>query len=38
VRSAILRVEAAKERGERPDALSAAAAAAPRALGMHLAR
>ncbi len=38
VRSAILRVEAAKERGERPDPLSAAAAAAPRALGMHLAR
>ena len=38
VRSALLRVEAAKERGERPDALSAAAAAAPRALGMHLAR
>jgi glycine/D-amino acid oxidase-like deaminating enzyme len=38
VRSAILRVEAAKERDERPDPLSAAAAAAPRALGMHLAR
>jgi glycine/D-amino acid oxidase-like deaminating enzyme len=38
VRSAILRVEAAKERGERPDPFSAVAAAAPRALGMHLAR
>jgi glycine/D-amino acid oxidase-like deaminating enzyme len=38
VRSALLRVEAAKERGERPDPLSAVAAAAPRALGMHLAR
>jgi glycine/D-amino acid oxidase-like deaminating enzyme len=38
VRSAILRVERAKERDERPDPLSRAACAAPRALGMHLAR
>jgi glycine/D-amino acid oxidase-like deaminating enzyme len=38
VRSAILRVEAAKERGAQPDPLSRAAAAVPRALGMHLGR
>ncbi len=38
VRSALLRVEAAQERGERADPLSRAACAAPRALGMHLAR
>jgi glycine/D-amino acid oxidase-like deaminating enzyme len=38
VRAALLRAEAAKERGEQPDPLSRAVSAAPRALGMHLAR
>jgi glycine/D-amino acid oxidase-like deaminating enzyme len=38
VRSAIIRVEAAAEQGERPDPLARAVSAAPRALGMHLAR
>jgi glycine/D-amino acid oxidase-like deaminating enzyme len=38
VRAALLRAEAAKERGEQPDRLSRAVSAAPRALGMHLAR
>jgi glycine/D-amino acid oxidase-like deaminating enzyme len=38
VRAAILRAEAAKERGEQPDPLSRTVSAAPRALGMHLAR
>jgi glycine/D-amino acid oxidase-like deaminating enzyme len=38
VRSALVRVERAAEEGERPDALSRAVCAAPRAVGMHLAR
>jgi glycine/D-amino acid oxidase-like deaminating enzyme len=38
VRAALLRAEAAKERGEQPDPLSRAVSAAPGALGMHLAR
>jgi glycine/D-amino acid oxidase-like deaminating enzyme len=38
VRSALLRVERAAETGERPDALSLAVSAAPRALGIHLGR
>jgi glycine/D-amino acid oxidase-like deaminating enzyme len=38
VRSALLRVESAAEHGERADPLARAVAAAPRALGMHLAR
>jgi glycine/D-amino acid oxidase-like deaminating enzyme len=38
VRAALLRAEAAKERGEQPDPLSRAVSAAPRAFGMHLAR
>jgi glycine/D-amino acid oxidase-like deaminating enzyme len=38
VRAALLRAEAAKERGEQPDPLSRAVSGAPRALGMHLAR
>jgi glycine/D-amino acid oxidase-like deaminating enzyme len=38
VRSALLRVESAAEHGERADPLARAVSAAPRALGMHLAR
>ncbi len=38
VRSALLRVERAAERGERADPLTRAVCAAPHALGMHLAR
>jgi hypothetical protein len=38
VRSALLRVERAAETGGRPDALSLAVSAAPRALGIHLGR
>jgi glycine/D-amino acid oxidase-like deaminating enzyme len=38
VRSALLRVEKAAEKGERPDAVSRAVCAAPRLVGMHLGR
>jgi glycine/D-amino acid oxidase-like deaminating enzyme len=38
VRSALVRVERAGEEGERPDPLSRAVSAAPRALGIHLGR
>jgi len=38
VRSALLRVERANERGERADPLTRAVCAAPHALGMHLGR
>ena len=38
VRSALLRVEDATERGERADPLTRAICAAPHALGMHLGR
>jgi hypothetical protein len=38
VRQAFLRREDALERGERPDLLTRAACAVPRALGIHVAR
>jgi glycine/D-amino acid oxidase-like deaminating enzyme len=38
IRSALLRVEHAKEAGDRPDPLSRAICAVPRALGVHLGR